>query len=362
MKLENKHLSHLLDKDDLENTVPKLEEEFAKQYPGSKLIYLTKTGSILHGTADEESDLDIKGLYLPSIESFLREENIKVLNLSKPKDKKKPSKNEKEDIDLEVFPVNYFLNLLSGKMETNSVEVLFSMFANCVLLETEESRIIKDNYKSLITNSTNSMVKFAISQAIKYSDKGERLGELEDVIKFFEDLELSRPDRKKLALKDLELSALFEEKKFTFPVTLKNNENVDIDYLEVLNRKMIMTSKVGYFMSFLGQIKDTYGDRAETAKNLKGKDYKAFSHAIRAIKQAKELVSKGFITYPSPDVKLLREIKFDGKYNTEELFAMMHKEEDELEAMDKDQVLGDKPDFEKIDQIKVEMYSKRLNP
>jgi len=361
-KYENCNLVKFLDKDNLQDTIPLLQEKFAEQYPGAKLIYLTETGSVLHGTNSNLSDMDIKGLYIPNIESFVTNQKVKVLNLGKEKRSDIQEKNTNNDIDLEVYPVNDFLDSLSNKMETNAVEIIFSMFANKVLLETPDSIILKENYKSFLYSSTEALTRFAISQAIKYSVKGDRLNELDELIQFFKDFDFSRTQRSKLRLNDIEtLNKAVANKVHICFTEIVNKEGVTEVYLQVLNRKMIMSSKVGYFMKFIDQIRDTYGARAEKAKNAKGVDFKAFAHAIRAIRQAKELTLTGFLNFPLYCADELKDIKYNNKYNIEELFSLMESEDLKLQELSNSSVLPDYPDFPKINEIKVSMYSDILN-
>jgi len=247
-------------------------------------------------------------------------------------------------------------------METNAVEIIFSMFANKVILETPESRILKDNYKSFLYSSTEALTRFAISQAIKYSVKGDRLNELDELIKFFKDFKFSRTQRSKLRLTDIDtLNNAVANKGHICFTDIVNKEGVTETYLQVLNRKMIMSTKVGYFMKFIDQIRETYGARAEKAKNAKGVDFKAFAHAIRAIRQAKELTLTGFLNFPLYCADELKDIKYNNKYNIEELFSLMESEDLKLQELNNSSVLPDYPDFPKINEIKVSMYNDILN-
>lgn len=75
---------------------------------------------------------------------------------------------------------------------------------------------------------------------------------------------------------------------------------------------------------------DKYGQRALSAEINQGIDYKAISHAVRAIYQTIELFDTKKIIYPLKDRELLIDIK-TGKYNWKELEDMIVKGLENLE-------------------------------
>lgn len=65
-------------------------------------------GSHLYGTDTEESDKDYKGIFLPPFEDCVLNKIPKSLNKST---SGKDSKNTKDDIDEEIFSLQYFIKL-----------------------------------------------------------------------------------------------------------------------------------------------------------------------------------------------------------------------------------------------------------
>jgi len=353
MNYDNSYLSKYLDRKDPTNNLDIFMKKFEEQYPGSKIIYLTETGSVLHGTNSDISDLDIKGIYIPRIESHLLEENIKVINLGNDDNEK----NNPEDIDLEVYPVAMFLDKLSTKMETNSLEILFSMFSDKIIYETEESNLIKDSYKSLLFNQTEALTGFAIQMAARYSVKGDRLQEVEEAINFFESFKLSKSKLKSTQIKDIDLEPLLKDKEYILMAYVKNNENIDIEHLSILSRKFTLNVKIGFLLNGLRSIKDSYGNRVEQSKNKDGSvNYKAFAHAIRAIRQSKDLITNGFIQFPLPYSEYLKTIKYSKTMTVEELSNLMEEEKEELDNLKECSVLPYTADFDFINQLKIKLY------
>ena len=355
-KYKDTYISNSLDIKDLKGSVQKLIKKFEKTYPGSKIIYLTETGSKLHGTDGPNSDTDLKGIYIPPIKSYILEENVKILKLGKDED----IPSTKDDIDLELYPVSLLFKSLSTRMETNTLEILFSMFANKIVYKTKQSELIKENYQYFLFNKTEALVNFAMSQAAKYSVKGDRLQELEDAISFFDDLDISLKDSKTTTLNDIDLSPLLNGKKYTKITPLVGRDDYVKDYFEILSRKKILSTKIFEIKGFLRTIRKSYGKRANIAKENNGRDFKAFAHAIRAIKQAKELINTGFIKFPLTYAEELKKIKFNKTSTIIELTNQMDKEKEELDNMQECSILPEIADSNRINELKVMMYAKVL--
>ena len=58
---------------------------------------------------------------------------------------------------------------------------------------------------------------------------------------------------------------------------------------------------------------DKYGKRAEEAEKNQGIDWKALSHAVRALTQMKQLIDTGSISYPLHNAKYILGIKLGDK-------------------------------------------------
>lgn len=72
------------------------------------LIVKMKFGSHLYGTATEESDVDYKGVFLPSKEDTLLNRIPKCYSFSTGENE---SKNDPKDVDEEIYSLHYFIKL-----------------------------------------------------------------------------------------------------------------------------------------------------------------------------------------------------------------------------------------------------------
>lgn len=72
------------------------------------ILVKMKFGSHLYGTATSESDVDYKGVFLPSKEDILLGNIPKNYSFST---KVNGSKNNPDDIDVELYSLHYFIKL-----------------------------------------------------------------------------------------------------------------------------------------------------------------------------------------------------------------------------------------------------------
>ena len=146
-----------------------------------KLLYLCKFGSHLYGINTEDSDLDLKGIFLPSERQCLLGKISKSINYSSCS---KDAKNVRNDIDIQLWSLQYFLQLVQ-KGETNAIDLLYSAtYPEMVLYETSSIKSIFHNHDKLYNvKDCNAYFGYALGQAKKYGIKGSRLHKIKEVYK-----------------------------------------------------------------------------------------------------------------------------------------------------------------------------------
>ncbi len=82
-----------------------------------------KYGSHLYGTATAESDLDIKGIFIPKARDILLQRIPPVISLSRPKSH--GENNTANDVDYELYSPEKYLSLLA-KGQSVALEMLFA--------------------------------------------------------------------------------------------------------------------------------------------------------------------------------------------------------------------------------------------
>lgn len=151
-----------------------------------KLLYLTHFGSRLYGTNTATSDTDLKAIYLPNIESVvLGTVEDTIVYTTGDKD----SKNSDEDVDITVYSLRYFLQLLV-KGEVGAIDLLFSMFRKDTILfeKSTTTDYFRMNYLNLISKESKAFIGYCFNQAAKYGIKGSRYGDLLGFIDYLDQL------------------------------------------------------------------------------------------------------------------------------------------------------------------------------
>jgi hypothetical protein len=307
-----------------------------------KVLYITKVGSVLHGTSSTESDVDYSAIVMPSIRSLVLGHPFKTISVVT------------DTVDITLSPLENFLTNLT-KMEANSVELLFSMFANHVVYQTPEVDILKQDCPGTITANVKRFTGFAMNMAFRYSQKGHRLQEVEELYDFLVDRsnQLSKSKRKTATIDSIGIEEFSVGKKYINIVELESPDGSVATYLKLINAHYILSSKINYVLSATKQLMQMFGTRSHEAKENKGVDRKAFSHALRAILQAKELISTGRLTFPVPEVDRIRGVKF-GNHSNEELTNMIEEEFSLLD--DVPVVIPTLPNLNAFDRIKLRLY------
>ena len=267
-----------------------------------KLLYVVKFGSHLYSTSTPTSDVDYKGIFLPSKEDCFLLNAPKHITYSTGKNN---SKNTDEDIDIQLWSLQYFLQLVS-KGETGALDLLFSS-SNSDAVEFCKFRMeeLFDHYNELFDiRDCNAFVGYAIGQAKKYGIKGSRLGKLKQVHEKALTYGLEYIDDKILndILDDI-IDTCYDK---------------SLCFIKVINhiRSLVLNGKVHNgtikLTEFLNRIKsdyEKYGDRAKEAEKNIGIDNKAMSHAYRALVQMKELIATGKIVFPLNEKDVIMNIK-----------------------------------------------------
>lgn len=271
-----------------------------------QILYITKSGSNLYGTATPTSDTDYKGIFLPTKSDRLLGTDLDFISLDS---NKSNQANTSDDIDFHLDSIHKFFKLLA-KGETGAIDLLFSMWSTQpVYAEYFFTTWCKKNYLSLITSNPHAFVGYAISQSKRYNVRGERYNEL---VKFNKDLNTLKyasadPHDTRLLHFNFDLQGYKHIKYTIAPGPKRGGSQEDMQYIEVLGKKFVPTVTMEYLQERLQQMEDQFGNRARKASD--NVDWKALSHALRVILEIKELLTDSFITFPLKDAQYLLEIK-----------------------------------------------------
>lgn len=295
---------------------------------GHTLLYLCRFGSHLYGTNNENSDADFKGVFLPNQSSCLLGKAPKHYTYSTGD---RENKNSKDDLDVQLWSLQYWLELVA-KGETNALDLLYSFtYPEMIVYESDGMKTVFDNHNRLFTTQDcNSYVGYAVGQAKKYGVKGSRMGVIKKVL---EVMELYR-DADQACLADVIESIMYkcEDASYCFLKDIKSSNGEMRPYLVLCGSKHELTIGVGEFYNRVKSTYDRYGDRAKAAEHNEGIDWKALSHALRAIVQMIELLNNGKIQYPLISAPYLKRVK-RGEYTWKEVETMIVEGLDKIDSL-----------------------------
>lgn len=263
-------------------------------------------GSHLFGLNTPKSDIDIKGLYLPStVDTY--EYSPDYLNFST---NQTNDRNSSEDIDIELYSIHKFFDMIK-KGDTNSYDLLFSIFReDIILLNTPEAKVLKKHYTDLLSTNSKAFLGYVVSQTKKYGVKGERYKALTTIIAELENyVERENKKIREDSIKDF-INYIIP-KNLDYVKLIRREEEKSHKgggvYLEVLNKEYRDTIKYEYFLEKLYTREKDYGERSK--KSTSGVDYKSLSHALRIVFEFEELLLTHFITFPLKKRNMLLRVK-----------------------------------------------------
>jgi predicted nucleotidyltransferase len=260
----------------------------------NKIVYM-KFGSHLYGTNTPDSDIDYKGIYLPTKRQLLLSNFPKCINTSTGNDK---SKNTSLDVDDEIFSLHQFIKL-ACEGQTVALDMLHAPKEMII----ESSHIwdeIVANRNMFYTKNLTAFTGYCRKQAAKYGIKGSRLNDAKKVIAFLHNF----PNKKMIDI----WSDLPEGEHIHFlEPNPRDKHNCKI--YQVCGKKFLEMAPTSSAVESLNHFVEAYGYRAERAAKNEGIDWKAISHAIRAAYQLEEIYEKGTITFPLIEAKFIKDVK-----------------------------------------------------
>lgn len=301
-------------------------EELAEAH-GGKLLYLCKFGSHLYGTNTPTSDTDYKGIFLPSLDSLLMGQMPKSISWKTGTDQ---GKNGHDDIDLELWSLQYWLDKLVRQGDTNGLDLMFSpSHAACIMYchGLMSLNIFQNPLKFFRPSDCKAYIGYAIGQARKYGIKGSRLGAVKRVKEWLDD------NRYSIRKGGTQSGRWRDEDRLDFWLgeIIKQRGHEPYCSQKEINDEpsLVLCGKVhmgGIRMEELyarvNREYERYGERARAAEKGEGIDWKALSHALRAIFQMKELLYSGNIQFPllfAPGLTAVKQGRLSWKEVQEEI-------------------------------------------
>lgn len=293
-----------------------------------KLIFLTMFGSRLFGTFTENSDQDVKGVFMPSKESLYLQNAPRTLSFTTGDG---VSKNSKDDVDIELFSLHYFLELLA-KGNSNMVSVLFAGMtsSNILYMDTLFEEVMEMGDLLYDKNNVDAFLGFSYEHASKYALKVDRYETVKMLVEYFHDVVTTQK------MESIDFVHLFEQMSVNNVnqnyVFLEEDENGKT-YLNVFNTKHMLGIFVHEFVARMNKELAKYGNRVKAVSDgSQETDWKALSHSFRTVYEAKQLLKKGYYEYPLPCAEFLLDVK-NAQYSLEELRDVFRRNCNEVEEL-----------------------------
>ncbi len=290
-----------------------------------QIIVLSKAGSHMYGTSTPDSDEDYLGIYRPTRRQFLLQEYPK--QASYPKD---------SGLDVQIWSIHYFLKLaLAG--ETLSIDLLHAPDECLVTCDPDIWYDLTGNRTKFHTQQMKAFVSYARKQAAKYGIKGHRIETLENVIKYLDNCCSFNPFHLDGKLRDVWANLPTGDH-----IHFLDTEPYKM--YQVCGKKFQETVKITYIREHLQKSLDEYGKRAQQARENKGVDWKAVSHAIRACDQVYDIITIGDYCYPLRNADFIKSVKIGHFDFTTVVQPYLENAMNEIERLIGESHLPEKPD------------------
>jgi hypothetical protein len=319
---------------------------------GVRNIVRVQHGSHLYGTNTPASDLDFKGVHIPSGMAIILQRAENVIDR---KTKLSASiKNSSEDTDDQSYSLQKFFGMIAVG-DTVATEILFAPDAAIVTADSDWAEI-QSIGRSLVNRQCRGFVGYCRRQAAKYGIKGSRMAACEDIVSLLTDAMMEHGTTAKLEVIADRLAIFSATHEFSEIEIITSQAGTDVPHLEVVDRKVPFTASIKVAHEIYAKVYDNYGARARAAKNNEGIDWKAVSHAVRVARQAIELLTTGSITFPRPDADQLLEIK-QGRLPYGAVAEQLEALVEQVEVVAETSILPERSDHRLIDATVLRYYT-----
>ncbi len=267
----------------------------------TQMIVLAKlvVGSRLYGTSIEGSDLDMRGIYLPTLRDCL---------LGTVKD----TITDPTEEDTQYFSIQYFLKL-AAQGQSMAIEML-STPDGSIISSSPMWMALRAERNRFYTRNMHSFLGYAKSMSSKYSSRIDRLKETEtiiDAMRKYGQYRMVDCTNGSPRLETIKLNEMWDDLPESVNAVKSINErnsNADKRVYVVCGRELQATVTIEHAHSVVQSIYNSYGERVRKAKDGQ-LDWKALAHAFRVALQANEIVETGDLIFPLKDADYLRQMR-----------------------------------------------------
>lgn len=288
------------------------------------ILFKCLHGSHLYGTQNSNSDKDFKVIFNHDLESLI----INPYECNR-------TKNNILNEETAFFSSKKYAIMLK-QQQTIALEMLFSPPSNWIEFHSDWERL-KDNTEKCVSKNILPFTGYAKEQARMYSTKGYTYTAIKELYTDINEFMMQLPDTIKNSIKAAYYieSPGFKLLLDTNPTIIElgvkylNKTSTPIHYTKIINKQFENHLPLKEWHDRLDLLVQSFGDRTRKAA-VEGMDRKAMSSAVRIICEAIELLETGKLTFPRPEVDLLREIRYNESVTYEQTADIISKLHDKL--------------------------------
>lgn len=317
-------------------------------------------GSHLYGLNTENSDIDYKGVFIPSVDDLI---HGKASHEIRESTGQSHSKNTSEDIDTVFYSLQKFIKMACDG-ETVAIDMIHCNDENLIYSSHVWKELVANRHR-FYTKNMKAFLGYCRKQASKYGVKGSRLRAIELVLETLNFYRSTLGDVKLNTIENIDdlltISENYSQYVKVMDSFYKGNKLIDRKVLEVCDAKYDFTTTLSYVIDALQHKYDAYGHRAQQAKNNEGIDWKALSHALRAGYQLKEIYETGDLKYPLKERDFLLQVKKGELDFTTVVSPALEEVIDEVEKLASESSLPEKVDRGFWDDFIIKVYKGNLD-
>lgn len=259
-----------------------------------RLLFLVLFGSTLYGTRVEgRSDLDVRGVYAPfdapgTVEDCRRQPGLHASTAGRDR------RSGEGDVDMDLQPLERWLCRGLPHAATGPLDLLFAPSnPSCVLFRDPAlDPVFEKPLRAVDLRASRALVDYCLSQGNTYGMEGTRFGALHRVRLALLRLvgEKGPGERGRLAP-----WASFLAREAKAPLYCVADDRGALTLAEQSHEP---TTRLGELLTRVERKLAGHLERVEAARRNEGVDFKALSHAVRALRQHEELLVRGRVTFP----------------------------------------------------------------
>jgi len=299
-----------------------------------KILFNGVFGSHLYGLSRPQSDTDYKGLFVPTLEDVVFGNFQPVIE------------KQTDDIDTSLYAIGKYFSMLD-KGDTVSVDMIHTP-KEFTLNSTPAWDEIQKNRSGIYCKNMRGILGYIKTMSTKYGHKVRRYQEMQELNNWLHVYH----DSVRVAETTIPEQIMRSDFKYITFTPHKDNIIANIDICGSRNQ---ITCRMEHLKTCLEQKISRYGDRTVVSSHSGG-DWKALSHAVRAIIQLEEIIDTRDLVFPLVRADEIMKIKL-GQVPQEDAVSiitdMYDSVTEKLEASD----LPEYNDMSKIKDIIMEEYN-----